>query len=55
MGTGVGLRLDFNIIAIRFDFGFPVFNPSMPIDNRWYSFKKSMNNMNFNFGIGYPF
>ncbi|HQP89571.1 MAG TPA: BamA/TamA family outer membrane protein [Bacteroidales bacterium] len=55
VGTGVGLRLDFNIIAIRFDFGFPVFNPSMPIDNRWYSFKKSMNNMNFNFGIGYPF
>jgi hypothetical protein len=55
MGSGIGIRLDFNIIAIRFDFGFPIYNPSMPLDNRWYSFKKSMNNMNFNFGIGYPF
>jgi len=55
LGCGLGLRLDFNIIAIRFDFGFPIHDPSLPPDEKWYSFNKSIKNMNFNFGIGYPF
>jgi len=57
--VGVGLRLDFNFIIIRLDYGLPIYNPSMPIGNYWIS--KNWTKYNWSaaqgiqFGIGYAF
>jgi len=57
--VGVGLRLDFSFFIIRLDYGLPIYNPSMPIDNYWIS--KNWRNYNWSamqgmqFGIGYAF
>jgi outer membrane protein insertion porin family len=60
--VGVGLRLDFQILVLRLDLGFPVRKPWLNQNNGWV-----INNMNFadrnwrgdnmllNIAIGYPF
>lgn len=59
LGTGYGIRLNFDIILIRFDFAIPLHDPSLPQGNRWvisdFGGSWLFNNLNFNFGIGYPF
>jgi outer membrane protein assembly factor BamA len=59
IGSGLGARLNFDIILIRFDFAIPLYNPSYAEPNRWVinSFNRTwlFDNINFNFGIGYPF
>ncbi len=53
LGTGVGLRLDFNFFVFRLDFGFKTYNPAKEY-NKWfkeYNFSKTV----LNFGINYPF
>lgn len=64
LGTGVGLRMDYQFFIFRFDIGLKLYDPRFPLNERWvihkfndeawkdtydYSF------LNMNFGIGYPF
>lgn len=54
VGTGFGLRYDFNFFVLRFDIGFKTYNPALDLGNRWfknYSFSDAV----FNVGINYPF
>lgn len=60
--VGVGLRLDFKILLLRFDMGMPVRKPWLPEGDRWTfdeirlsdpAWKKK--NLIFNIAIGYPF
>ncbi len=57
--AGVGIRLNFEILVVRFDFALPLHDPRFSENERWivkdinYDWLK--NNTNFNFGIGYPF
>ena len=54
VGTGVGLRFDFNFFVLRTDFGIPLRTPYVQDDSNWVSgnpFSRTM----FYFAIGYPF
>ncbi|MSP84940.1 MAG: outer membrane protein assembly factor [Flavobacteriaceae bacterium] len=54
IGSGFGLRYDFNFFVIRLDFGFKTYNPADEESNRWfrdYNFANSV----VNIGINYPF
>lgn len=63
VGTGVGLRFDFNFLIARFDFSTKVFDPALPRGNRYVLnrfnvadlFGRTNNQTTFNLGIGYPF
>lgn len=59
---GVGIRLDFNILVLRFDFGIPLRKPWLPENERWVFDKIAFGdpswrgqNLIFNLAIGYPF
>ncbi len=54
VGSGFGLRYDFDFFVVRLDAGFKTFNPANDKDQRWfkgYNFSKAV----YNFGINYPF
>ena len=54
IGSGFGIRYDFDFFVFRFDTGFKTYNPSLEINDRWlseYNFKNAV----FNIGINYPF
>ena len=54
LGTGVGLRYDFDFFVLRLDVGFKTYNPALEAGNRWfrgYNLSKAV----FNVGINYPF
>lgn len=54
VGSGLGLRYDFDFFVIRFDLGFKTFNPANDEDQRWfkgYNFSEAV----YNVGINYPF
>ncbi len=54
VGSGLGLRYDFDFFVVRFDIGFKTFNPANDEDQRWfkgYNFSKAV----YNVGINYPF
>ena len=60
VGTGLGIRLDFDFFIFRTDFGLKLHDPSLPEGSRWivkddsrFMFRKS--NWAFCLGIGYPF
>lgn len=62
MGGGIGLRLDFSVMALRFDLAFPLRKPWYPEGERWvideFNFGNKTwrnDNMILNVGIGYPF
>ncbi|QOD62463.1 BamA/TamA family outer membrane protein [Polaribacter haliotis] len=53
VGTGLGLRLDFNFLILRFDVGFKTYEPYLN-ENKWfknYNFGSAV----YNIGINYPF
>ncbi|WP_029038310.1 translocation and assembly module lipoprotein TamL [Salinimicrobium xinjiangense] len=54
VGTGVGLRYDFDFFVLRFDIGFKTYDPSLPEGERWFRGYK-LNKAVFNVGINYPF
>ena len=54
VGTGFGLRYDFNFFVIRFDVGFKTYDPALPLGERWFK-NYNFNNAVFNVGINYPF
>ncbi|MFV0540556.1 MAG: BamA/TamA family outer membrane protein [Aestuariibaculum sp.] len=54
LGSGFGLRYDFNFFVFRLDVGFKTYNPSYQEGLRWfkdYNFSKAV----YNIGINYPF
>ena len=54
VGSGFGLRYDFNFFVLRFDTGFKTYDPSQSEGNRWfrdYNFRNAV----YNIGINYPF
>ncbi|RZS91988.1 BamA/TamA family outer membrane protein [Aquimarina brevivitae] len=54
VGTGFGVRYDFDFFVIRLDVAFKTFNPANDEDQRWfkgYNFSEAV----YNFGINYPF
>ncbi len=62
IGTGIGLRLDFNYLVLRFDLATPLRKPYLPENERWVL--KDFNlgspdwrkeNLVLNIAIGYPF
>jgi outer membrane protein insertion porin family len=62
VGTGVGLRADFNFFVLRFDLAFPIRKPWLPEDQRWVfdqidfgSSSWRSENLVLNIAIGYPF
>ena len=71
IGTGVGVRFNFDFFIIRFDLGLQTKDPSLPKGERWVfepkdeyeAWRTSLGGdpytykpkVNFNLGIGYPF
>ncbi len=54
MGTGFGVRYDFNFFVVRLDLGFKTYNPAKAENEKWLkelNFGKSV----LNIGINYPF
>ena len=54
VGTGFGIRYDFNFFIVRLDLGFKTYNPALEGDQKWFkelNFSKSV----INIGINYPF
>ena len=61
-GLGVGLRIDLNLLVLRFDWAFPVRKPWLPEGERWvfdeinlFDKQWRKNNFLWNISIGYPF
>jgi len=56
VGSGVGLRFDFNFFVLRTDLGFPLRTPYLQDDKNWFSGEgRVLSNALFYFAIGYPF
>lgn len=57
VGVGAGARLDFGYFVFRMDLGVKARDPSLPAGKRWVfgADAFNVNNMAFNFAIGYPF
>lgn len=62
MSGGIGLRIDLNVVVIRFDLGFPLRKPWLPEDERWvvgdvnpFNREWRKKNLILNFSVGYPF
>ncbi|WP_127121102.1 translocation and assembly module lipoprotein TamL [Chryseotalea sanaruensis] len=62
VGTGFGLRFDFNFFVLRFDLAFPLRKPYREEKNRWAIDEINFGNKNWrrenlilNIAIGYPF
>jgi outer membrane protein assembly factor BamA len=57
VGAGLGLRLNFNFFIFRIDAAVPIYDPTRDDPDKWvYSHQTfEVSQINFNFGIGYPF
>lgn len=62
VGAGIGVRLDFEILLLRFDFAIPLTKPWLPEGERWVGDNIQLGkaayrreNLQFNFAFGYPF
>ena len=56
LDVGMGLRFDFSLFIFRFDGGVQIYDPGDLPGSRWYKpHKFQLKNINWNFGIGYPF
>ncbi|HET8854930.1 MAG TPA: BamA/TamA family outer membrane protein, partial [Salinimicrobium sp.] len=54
IGSGIGLRYDFDFFVLRFDVGFKTYDPARPLGERWFK-DYNLANAVFNVGINYPF
>ncbi|MDT0684945.1 BamA/TamA family outer membrane protein [Autumnicola psychrophila] len=54
VGSGIGLRYDFNFFVLRFDVGFKTYDPAKPTGDRWFK-EYNFNHAVYNVGINYPF
>jgi outer membrane protein assembly factor BamA len=55
IGTGVGLRFDFDFFILRTDIGLPLRFPFDDGDGYWNTFDEVFKKFRFNLAIGYPF
>ncbi|HSV77411.1 MAG TPA: BamA/TamA family outer membrane protein [Bacteroidales bacterium] len=55
IGSGMGIRFDFDFFVLRLDAAFRVHDPAQITGQRWISRFPRFNQWNFNLGIGYPF
>jgi outer membrane protein assembly factor BamA len=60
IGTGVGLRVDFSFLILRFDFAFKLYDPARDRGERWTINEWNLGTRSnygpaLNIGIGYPF
>jgi outer membrane protein insertion porin family len=62
VGTGFGLRIDLDLMVLRFDWAFPIRKPWLPEGERWvineidlWNRRWRRENMILNISIGYPF
>jgi outer membrane protein assembly factor BamA len=55
IGTGFGLRFDFDFFILRTDIGLPLRFPYDDGDGYWNHFNEVFNKFRFNLAIGYPF
>ena len=56
VGTGFGLRFDFDFFVLRCDLGFPLRCPYMTGSGKWISnLQELTSGYVFNLAIGYPF
>ena len=54
IGSGIGLRYDFDFFILRFDTGFKTYNPTYQKNQRWFK-DFNFSNAVYNIGINYPF
>ena len=54
VGSGAGLRYDFNFFVLRFDVGLKTYDPSRPLGARWFK-DYNLSHAVYNVGINYPF
>lgn len=54
VGSGFGIRLDFDFFVLRFDTGFKTYDPALDIGSRWFK-EYNFANAVYNVGINYPF
>ena len=54
IGSGFGIRYDFDFFVVRFDTGFKTYDPSQTQSNRWFR-NYNFTNAVYNIGINYPF
>jgi outer membrane protein assembly factor BamA len=54
VGSGFGLRYDFNFFVVRLDFGFKTYNPAELAAKKWFRDYNFSNGV-VNIGINYPF
>jgi hypothetical protein len=54
LGSGFGVRWDFDFFLLRFDIGFKTYNPALPESARWFK-EFNFSNAVYNVGINYPF
>lgn len=54
IGTGIGLRYDFDFFVLRFDIGFKTYDPARPEGERWFK-DYDIRHAVYNVGINYPF
>jgi outer membrane translocation and assembly module TamA len=53
IGSGIGARVDFNFLILRFDIGFKTYEPYLN-DKKWFK-NYNFSNAVYNIGINYPF
>jgi len=54
LGTGLGVRYDFNFFVIRLDAGFKTYNPANESNKQWFK-EWNLSKTVLNVGINYPF
>jgi len=54
LGTGFGIRYDFDYFVLRLDTGFKTYNPELEVSKRWFR-DYNFNNATINIGVNYPF
>ena len=54
VGSGFGIRYDFNFLVFRFDIGFKTYEPYLTSSNKWFQ-NYNFGNAVYNIGINYPF
>ncbi|WP_460189291.1 translocation and assembly module lipoprotein TamL [Urechidicola sp. KH5] len=54
VGTGFGVRYDFNFLVVRLDIGFKTYEPYQPNGSKWFT-NYNFGSAVYNIGINYPF
>jgi len=54
LGTGLGIRYDFNFFIVRLDLGFKTYNPANEAHRKWFK-EWNLSKTVLNVGINYPF